>query len=1115
MHSPSRSATAFLFLAVFLLLATCCIAAHGQNPAADAAGTLPHTVPASAIFNPMLDEMWSRPAAERNQPDGIPVQANSSPVNPNFGGFRVAPSTPAHKSGDTSRDLSSVEGDFNQDGCKDIVTFQVSSLTLMAGDCHGHFKNINSQSTALNVYHPVAVDLNHDGYPDIVAMTAPFSYSGTVVVLINQKNGTFAPPVVISKKASVYSGLMGFNVYDINGDGNPDVIITGLGTQDTMTNSSLVFEVIFGNPDGTFNTSTLVETDGTIPYKPTLAYDGGTTMRVINGQLYLYGLFMQAQRINDVNFVSELLYRWTVSASGVIGVANPQVTDLNIFSSVPNKYIRFADLNGDGIPDFTLLNGDGMLYTAIGAQDGSFGPLQMALPVYAGNNAAVVTFQDFDGDGKVDAILAGGAYVGVWPGNGDGTFRAPKETYLAGYADNANSGLVFPVSNHIIDDFDGDGILDIAFFDTPKRDLCFYKGKPDGTFIGAQDLVSTTGNFPSNGLPILATPDLNGDGFKDIIVSSPYGILSGINDGHGNFTYRILSPLVTITSISSSTADFNGDGKDDVVFFSVDQNGYRHMYIGLSNGDGTITAVPQVLPFTSTSSPGIAIGDINGDGIPDIALALNNYTAPASYGAWPMINDGKGNLKAGTYVNAGTTLYGIALADTNGDHRADLLLSYGAYAKTTTAVFLTDSTGNFAAFPTSIIQNTLPGGSILAQDVTGDGIPDALVSITNGTSEGLLLYVGNGDGTFQSGIPLVTGIVPYSVGAADLNGDGYPDIFFTSTEAVLTDAADSMQGLVVLRGTGNNGFAAPQNFSIYGASAPLFAVDLVHNGSPSILAANGSGTTVLLNNGASVLTLSASATTFTTTTPAIATVRVAPYYSDQPAATGTVSLKVDGVVKSTAALTVNAIATLSLSGLSAGTHTLSATYSGDANYNVNLNSNTVSISVTKATPAFTLSASSTTVSMPQTGSGSVGIALAANNAFSGPVGLTCTGAPIGSTCSFTQSNVTLAPGQTVTSTLTLSSTTTALNRPARHMPGVASGVMLCCLLGITPLFRRRRGIKALFILAVAAIVGTGIVGCSSSGNKLQPGTYALTVTAYPGDTTVATQAVSIVVTVSK
>jgi len=1072
---------------------------------------LQDAAPVAATWDPLLDALTAQPPSPWTAaPAGVSLPRAASP-GPSFGGLRAAPSTPAHAAGDATRDLSSAEADFDRDGCQDIVTFQVANLTVMRGDCKGGFTKLQSQAAPLNVYHPVAVDLDHDGYPDIVAMTAPFGYAGTVVALLNRQNATFGAATVISRKASLYSGLMAMNVYDINGDGNADVIVAGIGTVDTMTNSNSVFEVIFGNADGSFGTATLVETDGVLPYKPSYAYDGGSALRKIGDQLYFYGLLLQSQRVNGTAFGSEVLYRWAVSSAGVVDVDHPLITPLPVLSVSPNKYMQFADLDGDGIDDFTLLNGDGMLYTAPGASDGSFGALRYGLPVTAGNNAAVVAFRDVDGDGKVDAILAGAVFLGTWPGNGDGTFRAPKITYHGGYAINGNSGLTFPVTNHVIDDFDGDGIADVAFFDTVKRALCFYRGRSDGTFIGAPVLVSTTGAFQSNNLALRAAGDLNGDGYQDIVVGSPFGLLGGISNGAGDFTYQILSPLQGIAAISSQTADFDRDGKDDVVFLSTDQNSHVHLYVGLSNGDGTVRAVAQPLPFSSVYAPGLAIGDINGDGAPDLLVALNDYATP-SYAIWPMVNDGKGGLAAAPRINVGVALYAIAAADVNGDGQADLFVSYGSYSTTTTAVYLATGSGGFAT-TAAVLQHTLPGGAILARDVTGDGIVDAVVSVLNGASEGLMLYRGHGDGTFDAGAPVVTGVVPTYVGTADLNGDALPDLYFTTTEGVLTDAADGLMGLVVLLGAGDGSFAPPAHYAIYSAAAPVLPIDMFHDGAASLLASAGGSTVVLLNNGGSTVTLTAGAASVGSADPVSVTVRVTPGFADQPLPTGYVAVRVDGAVADRGAVRSNGTASFTLSALEVGSHVVSASYEGDDHYNVNLHSNTVDLKVGKATPAFQLTSDAAQLALSAAGSASSAISLSANHAFSGPVTLSCDGAPAATTCAFSQPSVTLAPGQTVTSMLTLTAAKTASLRRSILLGSSGAGLAAAwCLLVMVPGLRRRAG-SARRLLPVLMYLGA-VAGCAA--NPAAPpnqraGSYAITVTATPSDPSVPPQTLTMVV----
>ncbi|MFT4115022.1 FG-GAP-like repeat-containing protein, partial [Silvibacterium sp.] len=1000
-----------------------------------------------------------------------------------------------------------------------MVSFQYDNLTLMLGNGKGGFTNAGSQATAYNVYYPTAVDLNHDGYPDIVAMTLPFEYYGSVVVIMNNGDGTFAAPVTISKTASVFSGLTNFNLVDYNGDGNVDVVVAGTGTTDDNPNSYIVFEAIPGNGDGTFNTAKIVETDATIPNKAVIGYGGGTIMRQINGQWTMLAAVMTSQDINGSNFVSSQISEYPITSSGTVTTANAASISLNgLYTAQPNRYMQFADLNGDGVDDLTYIQGDGELYVLLGNADGSYQAPVMALPATHLLDTAVYSFRDVNGDGVPDALMAGSGLIAVYPGNGDGTFRFPKETYVGGYGTVSLLGLVFAVKTNAIDDFDGDGIADILYFDTSKRSLAFYKGNNDGTFIGAPALAQNTGTLATNEMLIYATPDVNGDGYPDVLVDSPYGILGGVNDGKGNMTYKPAATLLTnVVEILPYTADFNGDGKDDVVFITKDANSYYHLFIGYSNGDGSFNTVEQSLPFQAESLPMVAIGDINGDGHPDLALTNVNFVT-SQYGVWTLLNSGSGTIQWGNYIPISTSyigLYGLTLADANGDGRADLFVSYGSYSATTIGEWLSPAGGNLASVAPTIVQNALPAGQMVVKDATGDGVPDLLTAVSNGTSEGIVLYPGKGNGTFGEPASLASGMEISDLDVNDYNGDGIPDVVYANEEEELTDALDNQLGIVVLRGNGDGTFAAPKAFGVYGSTPTMLTADLLRNGSPSIISLSGAvGTTVMTNTGASVLSIASSASTIASTDTATITVKAAAYYSDQPIPTGTVTLLVDGVSDTTAMLDAAGTATFELSALAAGGHTVSAVYAGDDNYNVNKNSGSATITVTTAQAAFQLTSNTGSFTLAKGATGSATLSLTANAAFAGPVNLTCSGLPANATCSFDPASVTLSPTQTATATISLNTaaTTTARNQDIHGfgMPSLA----LAGLLVLSPLFRRRRTL-GLFVVVLGAIGMASLVGCggNSSSNSKTPsteaaaGTYAVTVTATPADTTVTAHSV--------
>jgi molybdopterin-binding protein len=248
------------------------------------------------------------------------------------------------------------------------------------------------------------------------------------------------------------------------------------------------------------------------------------------------------------------------------------------------------------------------------------------------------------------------------------------------------------------------------------------------------------------------------------------------------------------------------------------------------------------------------------------------------------------------------------------------------------------------------------------------------------------------------------------------------------------------------------------------------------------------------------------------------TVQAAPYYSDQITPTGYIDLLVDGVIVNRLALAANATATFTLSSLTVGTHMVSATYEGDTNYNVNTHSNTMSIIVSKAIPSFVLSSSAPTLGLSIGGSASASLALQANNAFAGPVSLTCSGAPAGTTCSFSQNNVTLAPGQTVTSIVTIASVKSASlhqGKPIGAATGTGVALALCLML---PLVRRRKRVVTLLTTVVLVALLMNVAGCSggTNANPQAPiGTYSVSVSATPSDTTVAAQSLTMLVTLSK
>lgn len=331
--------------------------------------------------------------------------------------------------------------------------------------------------------------------------------------------------------------------------------------------------------------------------------------------------------------------------------------------------------------------------------------------------------------------------------------------------------------------------------------------------------------------------------------------------------------------------------------------------------------------------------------------------------------------------------------------------------------------------------------------------------------------------------------------------------------------------------------AASQTSSVYGEPSSFTATVSSSGGAPA------NGESVLFMNGTTQLgsaTLSSGTASFTTTELPVGTDSVTAVYSGDTTLAGSTSTAVSQAVakaSSTTTLTsspnpsgvgqsVSLTATVSgqfggtatgtvtfsngtttlgsapLSGnqavytsaaLAQGTDSISAVYSGDANFSGST-SNTLSQSVD--VPDFTIALSPTTISVQAGASGTTTITLQDMYGFNSNVSFACSGLPAGAACSFTQSTVPTPAGVSYsTLTVTTTSTSAALKRNSSPLlPAAALATLLCCF-G----FRKRRSLLMLILLA-AGIAGLGAAtGCGSGGTATQQRvTSTVTVTATSG-----------------
>ena len=349
-----------------------------------------------------------------------------------------------------------------------------------------------------------------------------------------------------------------------------------------------------------------------------------------------------------------------------------------------------------------------------------------------------------------------------------------------------------------------------------------------------------------------------------------------IKFGRAVFLYMEMIPY------SVALADLNGDGKLDIVTAGTQNyNNYDgEVAVRLGNGDGTFGA------SVGYSSGGcwamsVAVGDVNGDGYPDLVVANEGYCTGNGDGEVSVLlgnGDGTFQLAVG-YDSGGEGAASVVIADVNSDGKPDLIVANGCLgtncANGSVAVLLGNGDGTFQP---AVLYDS--GGnravSVAVGDLNGDGKPDLVVanqcqaggslrtgplSLCNDGFATVSVLLGNGDGTFQPAVPYSwTGDGAASVAIADVNGDGNPDLVVA---VQYYDHRSTIGEVSVLLGNGDGTFQAATSYKSGGIQATSVAIgDFNDDGYPDLAVTNmckstdqwddclGPGTVgVLLGNG--------------------------------------------------------------------------------------------------------------------------------------------------------------------------------------------------------------------------------------------------------------------------
>jgi len=709
-------------------------------------------------------------------------------------------------------------------------------------------------------------DLDGDGKPDLAVANSTWT-SNTVSVLRNTSTSgsiSFASKVDFATGTNPYSVAIG----DLDGDGKPDLAVANLldntvsvfrntATSGSITTGSFAAKVDFAT--GTYSNPISVaigDLDG----------DGKPDLAVANDGTSSVSVLRNTSTSGSISFASNVDFATGSQPSGV----------------------AIGDLDGDGKPDLAVANySNSVSVLRNTATSGSIttGSFASKVDFATGNGLNGVAIGDLDGDGKPDLAVAGGNTVSV--------FRNTSTSGSISFASKVDFATGAYPRSVAIGDLDGDGKPDLAVANSAASSVSVLRNLssipvitsfspqsgPTGAAGSTTVIITGTGFGSTAGNNIVyfggVRATVTAATTTQLTVTAPWGAtwqpISVTVEGFTAYSYRVANPFIptfaTKNSItpddfaarvdfatgtkpqSVAIGDLDGDGKPDLAVTNWGSNTVSVFRNTSTSGSITPGPFAAKVDFATGSLPtSVAIGDLDGDGKPDLAVAnygVNTVSVLRNTATSGSITTG--SFAAKVDFATGSVPAFVAIGDLDGDGKPDLVVSN--YGTNTVSVLRNTSTsgsitpGSFAAkvdFATGSYSQSVAIG-----DLDGDGKPDLTVAnIASNTVSVLLNTSTSGSittGSFAARVDFATGVTPYSVAIGDLDGDGKPD---------LAVANENDNTVSVLRNTSTSGsittgsFAARVDFVTGTTSYSVAIGDLDGDGKPDLVVANQNSNTV-------------------------------------------------------------------------------------------------------------------------------------------------------------------------------------------------------------------------------------------------------------------------------
>ncbi len=860
-----------------------------------------------------------------------------------------------------------VVADFNGDGIPDLAVIAAadnSTVDILLGNGDGTFTAETTNPPISGIPLNFATgDFNGDGKTDL----AVTENSGTIAILLGNGDGTFASAGSVNSASGGSPSPIA--VADFNGDGNLDIAVT------TGTYTSESVSVLTGNGDGTFNSpfSGAGSTSTSVTWIQVADFNQDGAADVV-----------LADSIGDVTVFLN-------NGGGSLSESFPVASGLGVPYYLE---VGVGDLNGDGYPDIVAggyynnalglylteptetasasasvqVNGVGKhLAEASFPAEGKYkSSISGSIPLWGLLPATSTTLSVTSGGSRVTSVTPGTAVLLT------ANVTASTAPVTAGQVNFCDASAPHCTDIHILGSgaLSNSGTATFTFVPGPGAHSYQAQFVEDAFGLASASNIAllNVGPAPSPVYSDTAAIILNGSpGDYSLTATvtgyggpaSPTGMVSFVDTSFSDNVLATaslgagipgigflesLSPTFGTNPAGEVTADFNRDGIADLAIISSDNSSYGGPFtvaVFLGNGDGTFRAGPTIQPSGMQVYPFMISGDFNGDGKPDLAI-LTWDLASTSY-ITILLGNGDGSFSAKPTVVAISQSSGggdgipgtMATADFNGDGKLDLAVVGDYISAGGVGILLGNGDGTFT--PGGPILDPSAGFALIATgDFNGDGIPDLVVPNYFEFGGSPTIFLGKGDGTFSGPMPVsfTLDYFPTSVVVGDFNGDGILDLAFSD-----------LNGVEIALGNGDGTFnetpASP--IQVPDELYSLQAGDFNHDGKLDLAGWDTYSGQIVLLLGAGDGTFAVTETTpgVSPSTFGIHQIAAADFNGDGVPDLAMLTYSVNTasilltVPTETASATVNGIAPIG-----PGTHYVDASYAGDSHYSA-LTSSTI------------------------------------------------------------------------------------------------------------------------------------------------------------------------------